>query len=230
MANYRSVFPKQNTFLAVIHAENEVQAMQNIAIAHDNGADGVFLINHTISPDVLVGIYASARMAFPTFWIGMNMLGIHPLLALSRIPDNKGGLWVDDAGIKESGENTDARRFLDACSVKSHWKGLYFGGVAFKYQRAVKDFGHVARLAVPFVDVVTTSGDGTGIAPDIEKIRVMKEAIGTHPLAIASGITPENASQYLEWADCILVATGISDSHTKLNPSRVARLAKVLPS
>jgi predicted TIM-barrel enzyme len=43
-------------------------------------------------------------------------------------------------------------------------------------------------------------------------------------LAIASGITVQNVDRYLEWADCFLVATGISDSHTELNPSKVRAL------
>jgi predicted TIM-barrel enzyme len=44
------------------------------------------------------------------------------------------------------------------------------------------------------------------------------------PLAIASGITPENVGDYLDVADCFLVATGISRSFTELEPSRVRRL------
>jgi predicted TIM-barrel enzyme len=58
----------------------------------------------------------------------------------------------------------------------------------------------------------------------VEKIARMKEAIGTHPLAIASGITPENVEQYLPIANCFLVATGISSDFTTLDPSRVRDL------
>ena len=107
---------------------------------------------------------------------------------------------------------------------------LYFGGVAFKYQGDTENPARAAELAVPFVDVITTSGDGTGIAADVEKIQLMKEAIGDHPLAIASGITPENVEEYIPYADCFLVATGVSNSHTELNPDRVRKLAQILSS
>ena len=52
------------------------------------------------------------------------------------------------------------------------WAGLYFGGVAFKKQREVRreDFEHAARVAAPYVDVVTTSGVATGRAADVAKV------------------------------------------------------------
>ena len=52
----------------------------------------------------------------------------------------------------------------------------------------------------------------------------MKQALGEFPLGIASGITPENVSEYLDIADCFLVATGISTSFTELDPVRVRAL------
>ncbi len=75
---------------------------------------------------------------------------------------------------------------------------------------------------------MTTSGPGTGEAADIDKIRTMKSALGDHPLAIASGITPENVHEYLPYTDCFLVATGVSDSHTELNRAKVRALARKL--
>ena len=52
----------------------------------------------------------------------------------------------------------------------------------------------------------------------------MKAALGDLPLAIASGITPENVRDYLPISDCYLVATGIGDSFEELNPVRVGAL------
>lgn len=52
----------------------------------------------------------------------------------------------------------------------------------------------------------------------------MKEALGDLPLAIASGITPDNIKRYLPYADCYLVATGISKSFTELDEARLRAL------
>jgi predicted TIM-barrel enzyme len=71
------------------------------------------------------------------------------------------------------------------------------------------------------MDVVTTSGPGTGEAASVEKIRTMKNALGDFPLAIASGLTPENVGDFRDLADCFLVASGISSSWTDFDPVRI---------
>jgi predicted TIM-barrel enzyme len=98
--------------------------------------------------------------------------------------------------------------------------------VAFKYQRQIEDLEAACRIACRFVDVVTTSGPGTGQAASVVTIRQMKQALGGWPLAIASGITPENVGDYLPFADCFLVATGISSSFTDLDPVKVQSLIR----
>jgi predicted TIM-barrel enzyme len=74
------------------------------------------------------------------------------------------------------------------------------------------------------MDVVTTSGDGTGIAADIKKVSDMKSYIKDTPLGIASGITIENVDQYLPYVDAFLVATGISKTFTELDADKVKSL------
>ena len=59
------------------------------------------------------------------------------------------------------------------------------------------------------MDVVTTSGVATGIEADISKIKTFRSCIGDSVLAIASGITVDNAKMY-SIADCFMVATGIN--------------------
>jgi predicted TIM-barrel enzyme len=81
---------------------------------------------------------------------------------------------------------------------------------------------------IAFQSLVTTSGPGTGIAALREKIARMKAALGDFPLAIASGITPENVTDYLDVADCFLVATGISRDFWELDPLRVQALVEAV--
>lgn len=225
---YRSTFPRKNTFIAVVHVENPEQALRNARIAEYEGADGIFLINHNINYKLLLDCYDYIRDELPNLWIGLNCLDLGRQ-AVAVIPKDTKGLWVDNVGIIEGARDPvyEARRFNDLCS-KMDWHGIYFGGIAFKYQALVKDVARVAKLATQFMDVVTTSGFGTGMAADINKIRIIKEAIGDHPLALASGVTPKNVNEYMPYVDCFLVATGVSDSYTELNPNRVYELAKAL--
>ncbi len=227
MSTFKEVFRGKHTFFAVVHVEGGTQALHNARIAEREGADGIFLINHSISHASLLECYEVVRNQLPDLWVGLNCLdlGRSPFRV---IPNNTAGLWIDNAGIKEDRDPTMEARELATIRKSSGWQGIYFGGVAFKYQSEVTDVAKVARLAVPFVDVVTTSGTGTGKAADVAKIQKMKEAIGDHPLAIASGITPENVHEYMPYADCFLVATGISDSPAELNTARVRKLSQAL--
>jgi predicted TIM-barrel enzyme len=136
------------------------------------------------------------------------------------------GVWVDNAGVEEAQEQQPyAERVLAARAARVPGC-LYFGGVAFKYQRPVEDLEAACQVAARYRDVVTTSGPGTGHAAEVEKIRRMKQALGGTPLGIASGITPENVGDYLPHADCLLVATGISRSFTELDPALVLALVQ----
>lgn len=227
MSTFRDTFQGEHVFLAVIHVVSIPQALRNAQIAEQCGADGVFLINHSASHFDLLDSYSIVHKQLPGYWIGLNCLDLGRS-SVEVIPSNTPGLWVDDAGITEGRDPTAVAKDFVGRRQRSGWQGIYFGGVAFKYQREISDVGKAAKLAMPFVDVITTSGAGTGKAADVVKIRTMKEAVGNHPLAIASGITPENVCEYMPHADCFLVATGISSSHTELHPSSVLALAKAL--
>lgn len=220
-------------FLPVVHVEHENQARKNARVALENGAHGFFLITHGVIDDrELHRIYKVLRKEFPNEWIGVNFLSLVPEQIFSILPKDVSGLWVDDAGLRFPEQH--ARLVMGRRQeMRADWKGQYFGGVAFKYQPELPELGRPAdraKLAAPFVDVITTSGSGTGSAPGVDKIRLMKEAVPDKPLAIASGMTPENIRTFLPYADYFLVATGISDSHTELNSTRVRAFADIVRS
>lgn len=231
MSRMHEVFPgRRHVLLPVIHVEDEGQALREARVACEAGCDGIFLINHGISSRSLLRIHGAVAREFPNWWIGVNCLDLSPAAVFEVITDSVAGVWVDSAEIDERWpEQAEAERILMA-RQRSGWRGLYFGGVAFKYQRAVGDLAAATMLAARFMDVVTTSGPGTGEAAPVEKIAQMKSALGKAPLAIASGITPENIADYLPHADCFLVATGISRSWNEFDPRRVEALVHAVRS
>lgn len=224
MNKFKQVFKNRHVVLPVIHCDKLNQTLQNIKIAKDEECDGVFLINHGMSPEELIGIYRKARFNYPENWIGLNLLGVPPYKVFELIDNDVDGIWTDNAMIDEHDDEQPYSNIVLDKIKKSAYKGLYFGGFAFKYQRKVLDLEMGAVHAVKYMDVVTTSGEGTGLAADIEKIRRIKNAVGDFPLAIASGISPENIKNYLPFADCFLVATGISKSWTELDEEKLREL------
>lgn len=192
MQQYKKTFPNHHVILAVIHVSSSEQTLRNSNIAREAGCDGIFLINHGVPFGNLLKIHHTVVNEFPDWWIGVNGLGLAPEDVFHEISNEVTGVWVDNAMIDEYCEHQTKAEKIQDSRMESGWKGLYFGGVAFKYQRPVQSLTKAACLAMQYMDVVTTSGPGTGQAASREKIKKMKKALGDFPLAIASGITPKN--------------------------------------
>ena len=203
--------------LPVIHVLDGARTQENIERVMSAGLKGCFLINHDFEKEALIPILREMRAAFPTLWMGVNFLaitgaGAFPILGdLARSDCRIDAYWADDACINEDGDNTDATE-IARIREESGWSGLYFGGTAFKKQREVAPhrYADAAGHAATFMDVITTSGVATGHEADPSKIAAFRGAIGDRPLALASGITPENAVTYGD-VDCFMVATGINE-------------------
>lgn len=202
--------------LPVIHVLDTKRTSDNITKVIAGGAQGCFLINHDFEKDKLIPILRNIRKMYPSLWIGVNFLAVtgkeaFPILGkLAAEGCLIDAYWADDACIDENGETAQANAIAKA-RTDSGWDGLYFGGTAFKKQRKVDPvrYGDAARNACSFMDVITTSGVATGEEADLGKIEIFRKAIGDRPLALASGISPENAMSYRE-VDCFMVATGIN--------------------
>ncbi len=222
--------------LPVIHVLDTTQTAENIRILVGEGAAGCFLINHDFGVEPFLPIIREVRAAWPSLWIAANFLAVtgrdaFPVLGnLAREGCVVDAYWADDARIDETGADPSEAEDIATVRAASNWDGLYFGGTAFKKQRPVDpaDWLSAARHAVPFMDVVTTSGIATGEEADLTKIREFRAGIGDRPLALASGITPENARSYAD-VDCFMVATGINRAGDfyNIDPARLAALMRI---
>ncbi len=224
MPSFSQTFKRNPVILPVIHVESLDQALRNARIAWEKGCDGIFLINHSLAYPELLAVHHEVFREFPEWWIGLNCLDLAPWDAFAQLSEEVAGLWVDNAYIDERVEQQANANRIATARAKSAWTGLYFGGVAFKYQRPVDHLEKAASLASQYMDVITTSGPGTAQAASLEKIQRLKRALGPFPLAVASGITPANVHQYLAIADCFLVASGISRTWSELDPLLVEEL------
>lgn len=229
MVNLTDVFGRAKVVLPVLHVSNLQQTLENFEIAAEEGADGVFLIHHGGDTRELLQIGEKVREAYPHFWIGVNFLGVEPRRVWPLL-ESFNGVWSDNAGIDERSARQDyAQEVLDLREV-SGWKGLYFGGLAFKYQRPVEDLETAAELAAKLIDVPTTSGPGTGQAADITKIARIRLGLGDGPLAIASGVNVTNVDSYLPMVDAFLAATDISKDFHNFDRDLLGDLVKKVHS
>ncbi len=234
MNRIADVFGIPSVLLPVVHPVGREEALAAVRVAHDLGVRGVFLIDQGMHERDVLQLVCEVRDRHPALWIGLNLLSRTPADALEIALDACtviDGIWSDNAGIDERRDGVQphaeafvtARRSLD-------WNGLYFGGVAFKYQRkiAAGDLGAAATAAVPYVDVLCTSGPGTGYAADVEKVRALRAGLGDHAMAIASGVTPDNVRDYLPYTQAFLVGTGIEQKLGIFDPAKIEALLRAM--
>ena len=236
-ADFHKIFQCSGpVILPVIHVLDDARTAANIDHIIDAGLKGCFLINHDFGIDAFLPVLEAIRGRYPDFWIGVNFLAVTGLKAFPILADlEKRGVridayWADDARIDESAVTQEEADNIAATRTACGWEGLYFGGTAFKKQRPVdpKDYARAAGIAGGFMDVVTTSGIATGHSADLGKLAEFRGALPDRPIALASGVTPDNATDY-DMVDCFMVATGINfeNDFYNINPARLWQLVDV---
>ena len=136
MTILQSVFGSPKVFLPVIHPLSEKTALQSIACAVNADADGIFLINQGMSGKEVLSFNNKVRSLYPDLWIGINLLGYytHETFEALSVGDFN-GLWRDNAQVDENETTQSFPEKFATVRSESGWKGIYFGGVAFKGQR-----------------------------------------------------------------------------------------------
>ncbi|MFT4127074.1 MAG: BtpA/SgcQ family protein [Gordonia sp. (in: high G+C Gram-positive bacteria)] len=202
----------------VVHINSTERAVAESLAALELGADGIYLIDHhNHDPGTTWQVFSEVDRRRPAAHIGVNLLGFstvevirqildaHVSGALSRIPDS---VWLDD--IRHHGATDPDAALVFARQAAPSLRIV--GGIAFKYTPTYTDDADQARAEVAAlenaVDVVTTSGSGTGSAPPVSKMRAIRAAT-VKPIAVASGISIDNITDYAGLVDEILVASSV---------------------
>lgn len=223
----------------VVHVKSLEQAREQADLALVLGADGIYLIAHgRVGPNELTDVFNMVAEDHEDAFIGINYLdlGVTALdyLAdqkirgnLKRLPD---AVWADDAKGRWNKATQSNERPPETRDIQ------LLGGIAFKYTHEYTDDPLLAAAEVErnasLVDVVTTSGPGTGQAPPLEKIKAMKVAAGEKHLAVASGIDISNIDIYRGYVDKILVASSVETRpySGEFDPNKLNELIKAAHS
>ncbi len=234
MNRITETFGKSPVLLPVVHPVNRDTALRSIDVVRAAGCKGLFLINQGMSSSDVLQLVREVRARDPKLWIGINLLDRRPTDALADALDQCDGridgIWADNAHIDEHSATQPRAEDFSAARHARGWTGLYFGGVAFKYQREVApaDLPRSAAVAARFMDVVCTSGPGTGQAADLDKVAALRQGLGDGALALASGVTPENVRAYLPYVDAFLVGTGIEASFGVIDETKLTALMRAM--
>lgn len=216
--NYKKlkIYKMRTEIIPVIHMLDEDQVFKNIELCVDCGIEKVFLINHVVSVQELLMCTYKVKDQYPNLWVGVNMLGMPTHISLSNPLFGIDGLWCDDTISNE--QATKVRAF----------KGMFFGGLAFKYQSQPTDLESSCKEAILATDVATTSGSGTGKAPTNVEINNIRGYLGDHPMAIASGVSVDNVDSYKGIVNYLLVTSSITDANEMIIKDKLIRLKSKL--
>ncbi len=198
----------------VIHHLNRNLSIAQARLAHEAGADGVFLISHNGQNSELPNVGGDIRdLEIPGFKVGVNFLGWSPLDAYKTAEEmGMDMLWLDAPGISSRGLSNSGVRLAQYFRDRTFDQVEVFASVAFKYQPHELIPSAAAALARNLGFIPTTSGPATGVAPDLQKVVDMYGQAG--PLAVASGMTADNVTPFVPYLSHILIATGVSvDEH-----------------
>lgn len=184
--------------IVVNHFNSIEQSIKNIETCKSLGINKIFMIDHHCDNDSLIKNTIDFKSQYPDMWFGVNLLGIKTNLCIKKDEISSiDGLWSDETISSDDYSN---RTF----------PGLYFGGLAFKYQPQPLNLEEACKHAVLTTDIATTSGAGTGIEANLSKIEKIRTFLGSHPMAIASGVNNKNIIEYKNLCvDYVLVASSI---------------------
>lgn len=222
---------KPPRILPVIHHIDSRTTHAEVNQALRLGVDGVFLISHFAGDPAYAGIgddetlmclAKELKSLHPGACIGINCLSWHPLYCAGRAVEARlDMIWADSMGVDSRGLTGEGEALKSLASA--HPRTQFFASVAFKYMPEEPDPVTAADNARRAGFVPTTSGSATGAPPDVGKIRAMA---GSGPLAVASGMNPDNVHLYTPYLSDILVATGISADDHHLDPDKLASFIK----
>lgn len=205
--------------IAVIHIilkENLSRLEEQCKIAFENGCYGIFLCpaENNITPDNINSIYYNIRKLYPNKFIGINyMNNIENFIHI--IPDNISAIWTDK-GIG----NYDSMEMINKINeIKNKKKFLYFGGFFHKGNNnniSKMKINKKIKKANLSLDVITTTGESTGIPIDLEILKHIKE-LSNKPIALASGININNINNYNNIIEYAIIGTGIEKDCDDIN-------------
>jgi predicted TIM-barrel enzyme len=212
--------------LPVVHYLSDEQAIQQSLLAYSLNADGIFLISHCGSNERLGPLAKTIKSLTKNFKVGINLLG-NTIMETAKESEKYelDMICGDSCGVSSKGINAEGEELFRWGQKNS--KIEIFASVAFKYQKIETNPPLAASNAKNSGFIPTTSGSGTGSAPELAKIMSMSNKTNGL-LAIASGMTCENILDFKSYLSHVLVATGVSQDENHFNLSKLEKFIKII--
>ncbi len=207
------------------------EARQDIQASIEGGADGVVLINEWCSLKELETVLQTVRPEFSNIKMGVNYLGDdnepYGFKDSFRLAREYGlqMVWTDFSGVDQINEKPD----IDLHKIQNERPEnvFYCSGVHMKYstlRNSKKTIQESALQAMGWVDGIIVTGPKTGVATDPAVVMKAREVIGSYPLGVASGVSPQNIHMIRDQIDFCLVASSLQNENKRIEKKKVRDL------
>ncbi len=228
--------------------ESAIQgALHDAEALKAGGADGLLVENfggvfgkrgdaHVIAILSLVAREVRVKTGLP---VGVNVLRNDPIGSIGAAEAAGGafvrvnvlsGVYATDQGLVE-GEADKVSAYRARLGAHSQvWADVF---VKHAVPFPGTDLARMARETYDRggADALIVTGEATGNAPPVERLRTVRENVPEAPLIVGSGLTEENAAALLHYADAAIVGTAFKrggDVFSPVDSARVRRIAKAV--
>lgn len=228
--------------------EIRTRALSDAGMLIDNGIDGVIIENYgdapflpdSVEPHTVAAITSIAneiRERHPHIPIGLNVLrnDAKAAMAIATVTDasfirvnvHTGAMLTDQGVIQGKAHETLRYRSLLKSEVK------IFADIAVKHAVPLAPIDILTSAEDTYhrelADALIVTGTATGKRADLDQLKTVKSAVPQANIFAGSGVTTDNLSEVLQYADGVIVGTSIKHDGVTTNAvdaNRVRTLIK----
>jgi uncharacterized protein len=181
------------------------KALEEIRVYEGEGVYGIIIENYHNTTDFVIKTLESLKTNLK---VGINILPNEYEQAFELASKfNADFIQLDFVAGKYTQAGIDGDKYMSVRNMYSNVEVL--GGVWPKYYTPVADSVLVNDLsdATKRCNAVVVTGSGTGKETPLNKIKSFKASLHNFPLIVGAGVTPENASQQLLFANGCIVGS-----------------------
>lgn len=190
------------------------RALRETGIYLRNGVDAVLVENYFGSAADCESVLAALQERMPEAVYGVNILGDDA--RAFRLAARYCARFIQiDSVCGHFPPDRDAELARELAGLREQYGVPVLGGVRFKYQRVCsgRSLEEDLRLGMERCDAVVVTGEGTGQATPLGKIRVFRRILGDFPLVAGAGVTESTVRETLSLCDGAIVGSWFKERH-----------------
>ena len=191
------------------------RAKREIDIYLTCGVDALLVENYFGSDKDCEMVLRYLRDNLPESLYGVNILGNYRT-AFRLCEEYEAKFMQIDSVCGHLPLSHDATFAEDLNELRARSGAAVLGGVRFKYQpvRSGRSVEEDLKHGMERCDAIVVTGEGTGIATPIEKVREFRKVVGDFPLVVGAGVTIDSIAESMPLCDGMIVGSWFKYDHS----------------